>query len=119
MDSEFSPELALVCPDLAARARAALPDRPWEAFASPRTAIVRIGPAPGKPRDPSWAERISSAFPLVMLAAFVALLIVGSLPGLSKGPTLNAPDRPQAEPTLTVPENISAIPRSCPSQTLC
>ena len=26
----LSPELALVCPDLAARARAALPDRPWE-----------------------------------------------------------------------------------------
>ncbi len=35
-----SPELCLVSPDLAAAARAALPDRPWERFAPPRPPIV-------------------------------------------------------------------------------
>jgi hypothetical protein len=105
VDPEFSPELALVCPDLAARARAALPDRPWEMFAPVRGPVERIGPPPRRSAAGSgttWAERVSSAFPIVMLVAFVALLIVGSLPGLSKGPTLGPPSTTQPAPHPSV-----------------
>jgi hypothetical protein len=119
VDSEFSPELALVCPDLAARARASLPERPWEVFAPSRAAIERIGPAPRAEvvHDRTWPERVSAAFPLVMLAGFVALLIVGSLPGLSQRPTLNPPAKAPAQ--QTVPAEASGITRDCPGQTLC
>ena len=41
----LTPELCLVSPDLAAAARAALPDRPWERFAPPQP---RIAAAPLK-----------------------------------------------------------------------
>lgn len=40
----LSPELCLVSPDLAAAARAALPDRPWERFAPPRPRIEAVPP---------------------------------------------------------------------------
>ena len=103
MNDELSPELALVSPDLAAQARAALPDRPWEAFAPTRGPIERIGPPPRVAPDvhaSSWVERVSSAFPIVMLAVFLALLIVGSLPGLSQGPTLGPPETTLPAPTV-------------------
>ena len=89
-----SPELALVSPELAAQARAALPDRPWEAFAPPIRAtggIVRLPgprPAPVVQRTHRRAEQMLAFFPVILLAAFIALLIVGSLPGMTDRPTL-------------------------------
>jgi hypothetical protein len=110
VDSEFSPELALVCPDLASRARAELPDRPWEVFVPVRGPVERIGPPPRSVAAAGsgylWVERVSSAFPLVMLAAFVALLIIGSLPGLSKGPTLGPPVVTKPTPPAPPPVSI-------------
>ena len=46
LDDVITPELALVCPDLRARALAALPDRPWEAWAPPRQVIVAAEDTP-------------------------------------------------------------------------
>jgi hypothetical protein len=117
VDSEFSPELALVCPDLAARARASLPDRPWEAFAARADTIVRIGPPPRVAREEPgrmWVERAANAFPIVMLVGLVALLIVGSLPGLSQGPTLGP-----LEPTTSLPQPSATAPQDCPAGAAC
>ncbi len=66
----ISPELALVDPDLAAGARAALPDYPWPA-------PVRI-----EPREPTRHRRIpvAATFSFLSLAAFVGILGVSLLP---------------------------------------
>ena len=123
MDAEFSPELALVSPDVAERARAALPDRPWEAFARPHGPIERIGPPTPRTRETDgsrWVERVANAFPLVMLAGLIALLIVGSLPGLSKGPTLAPPSTTHpVQPAAPVAPAATAVPRGCGDGTVC
>jgi hypothetical protein len=120
VDSEISPELALVCPDIAAEARASLPDRPWEVFVPLRPAIERIGPPPGAgARERAWPRRVSAAFPLVVLAGFVALLIVGSLPGLSQGPTLGPPDKPPVALTVPAASSRPLVRPNCPRPALC
>ena len=59
----ITPELALVSPELAERARNALPDRPWERFAPPRAdKVAAVGPRSGaSPRRVELAPDASSA----------------------------------------------------------
>ena len=94
--SQISPELVLVCPELGARARAAMPDRPWEAFL-PRLRELLVVPepvAPGlaKPRPPRWLRAVSLV-PAALLLAFAALLLVGSISSFGKRPSLAPPSR--------------------------
>lgn len=126
MDSEISPELALVCPDIAERARASLPDRPWEVFVPLRSPIERIGPAPGAvAAERTWPRRVSAALPLVVLMGFVALLIVGSLPGLSQAPTLGPPGKQPPELAVTTLDPITTadpatvVPPNCTNPARC
>ena len=108
--AEISPELVLVCPELAHRARAALPDRPWELFVPHLPARpIPIGVAPSAPNPRSWQGRVASAFPAVLIAGFVAVIIVGSLPWIGERPTLGPPPtRLQPAPVLTTP----TVPRT-------
>lgn len=74
----ISPELALVDPDLGARARAALPDRPWPA------------PVPFEPPPRSAPRRrvpVVSALGTVVLAAIFAILGLSMIP-IGDRPTL-------------------------------
>ena len=67
---QISPELVLVDPELAARARAALPDHPWPA-------PVRIEPATRRRR---LSIPVAPTFSILSLAAFAAILGVSFLP---------------------------------------
>ena len=99
-----SPELVLVSPELAARERAALPERPWETFTPPACVARPIVPLPAAaPVAPRRAERALAFFPVVVLVAFVALLLVGSLPGMTQRPTLGprTPSQPVPSGTST------------------
>jgi hypothetical protein len=117
-----SPELVLVSPELAERQRAALPDRPWESFASaqqvlrpPRlpelAAALSQTTAPPTPAPTSKGSQIASAVPIVLMAGFIAVIVVGSLPWVGERPTLGprpspAPPRTTTQPALqgrTVP----------------
>jgi hypothetical protein len=120
-----SPELVLVSPELAERQRAALPERPWESFASaqpvlrpPRlpelaaplgqTTVPLTTPAPA---PTSRGSQVASAVPIVLMAGFIAVIVVGSLPWVGERPTLGprpspAPPRTTTQPALqgrTVP----------------
>jgi hypothetical protein len=84
----ISPELALVAPDVADAARAALPDRPWEAFAPPRPVPrLRLAPSPGPEPAPATAvvpgaprrRRLVTSGRLLTAAA-VVLLATSFLP---------------------------------------
>jgi hypothetical protein len=83
---ELSPELVLVSPDLAEIARAALPDRPWEAFI-PRdgdTSVVSLGDRP-------------SAVVEVALRRSAGLRELPSVPrSLGDSPVFPLADRPSA-----------------------
>ena len=100
--SQISPELVLVCPELGAQARAAMPDRPWEAFLPGlREQVVApapstVMPTPTKPKPPRWL-RVVSLVPAALLVAFAALLLVGSISSFGKRPSLApAPRHPGA-----------------------
>ena len=105
--SVISPELALVCPELAARARAALPDRPWEAFV-PRVpvSLPEEPPAP-PPSSHSSVVRIVSLVPAALLLAFAALLVVGSLPSFGDRPSLAPPPGPDSVVVVSVPPHAA------------
>lgn len=86
----ISPELVLVDPDLAARARAALPARPWPAPTRPAAAA----PAPT-----SVAERVvvRHTYPLwARVTAALWLVVLGILIGGAAIP--HAQDRPRVVP---------------------
>ena len=102
----LSPELALVCPELAARARAALPARPWETFA-PQQPLRLVAAAPQPPQPPDevpviaagrssvrWRPRGGS---VVIALVAVALVVTGLLPARD-APTLRD-DAPAARPS--------------------
>jgi hypothetical protein len=86
----LSPELALVDPELAARARAALPDR----VATPRPATATVPrPAP-KRQEPTERGR---GYPLwARLVATLWILVIGILIGGAGIP--HAQDRPRVVP---------------------
>ena len=79
----ISPELALVAPELAAAARAALPDRPWEAFAPPRTRaelrLAALVPAAVPPPPPPRKRRVVTGGRIAVAAA-IALVAASFLP---------------------------------------
>lgn len=105
--SSISPELVLVSPELGERARAALPDRPWELFVPqnglrpPSAAPVAAPPLPVRREEP-WPWRVVTLLPVVMLAIFTVAIFVGSLPWVGERPTLG-PLPTHAQPTPTTP----------------
>ena len=120
----ISPELALVSPELAAIARAALPDRPWEAFLPPEAeaaplrpptiseplVVVQVAPAP-EPVGSQSASRRRPRVPvgLILLAAFVGLVVVGSVLPVRDAPTLGPP--PARANGLSVPQTPPPRPQ--------
>jgi len=104
----LSPELVLVSPDLAQRARAELPDRPWEAFV-PAQPVASALPLRLAPRAPAVAVPVPVASPaavaapirsrrrfrpplgLMLLLGFVGLVLAGSLLPARDAPTLDPP----------------------------
>lgn len=102
----LSPELALVDPELAARARAALPDRPHRAPAR-RTAPASAPatPAPAQAHGyPFWAR----------VTAALWLLVLGILIGGAAIP--HAQDRPRVvDPSEEAPAVICEVPEQAPT----
>ncbi len=103
--TEISPELVLVSPDLAERARAELPDRPWEAFLPAlRPAVHRPPPLrPAAHAEPSWPGRLIAALPVILIALFAVVIVVGTLPWLTDRPTLGPVEPVPTTPTVTTP----------------
>jgi hypothetical protein len=102
----LSPELALVDPELAARARASLPDRPYRAPA--RRAAVTAAPAAPTAEHrhgyPFWAR----------VTAALWLLVLGILIGGAAIP--HAQDRPRVvPPNEDVPAVICEVPEEAPA----
>jgi hypothetical protein len=119
----ISPELALVSPELAVIARAGLPDRPWEAFFHPVAEITPLRPpavvgsllvTPPSlvaPAEPPSASRRRPRIPvgLLLLAAFVGLVVAGSVLPVRDAPTLGPP--PARANGLTTPTGPPATPQ--------
>lgn len=123
--SQISPELALVCPELAERARAALPERPWEAWLPARPAIADrdAQPHPRQPgqdlaerhRGPSRAEALAGRLLAAVLLGLV-LAVAGALGASEIRPPAAtlvepAPDEPlngvSTAPPTVVPERVA------------
>lgn len=119
----LSPELALVSPELGAAARAALADRPWEAFLPPAGEVVPLRPPAGVPESSVAAtepdadavavgsvshapgrQRPRVPIGLVLLAAFVGLLVAGSVLPVRDAPTLGPPLAQAGTPPLAAPK---------------
>jgi hypothetical protein len=101
----LSPELALVDPELAARARASLPDRPHRARARrPAPVAVPAGPAAAERHGyPFWARVTASLW----------LLVLGILIGGAAIP--HAQDRPRiVSPNEEAPAVICEVPAQPP-----
>lgn len=123
----LSPELALVSPELGERARAALPDRPWELFAPPvegaaprvrptvrpESAWLRTRPADAGPpraatrqagresrrtaREAGRGRKLQRAALSALVAAWVAMTMLAFLP-------------PRDAPRLIEPESPPTVP---------
>ena len=111
---QISPELVLVCPELAERARAALPDRPWEAFLPRLPSQPAAWSAPHVATPEGWSvTRVLSLVPAALLAGFVAVVIAGSLPWLGERPTLGPPQQtPVPCPASTLPMSRAQVPHA-------
>jgi hypothetical protein len=92
VNEPLSPELALVDPELAARARAALPERPpLLRPRAPRPVAVDVEPAPGP------TESTSRSYPFwARMTAALWLLVLGILVGGTAIP--HAQDQPRVVP---------------------
>ena len=132
----ISPELVLVSPELAAMARAALPDRPWEAFlpAADKALALRM---PATLPDSSVAAVAADAVVdmsharsrkrprvpvgLMLLVAFAGLVAAGSVLPVRDAPTLgplpaSAGTNPVPAPTLPPRTQIvTVLPRVSPT----
>jgi hypothetical protein len=76
LDEPLSPELALVCPELAERARAALPEPGWLA------PVVHIEPRPHTPRTRPIQTLLLALLAIVVTVTPLALLVLGTSPAL-------------------------------------
>jgi hypothetical protein len=76
LDEPLSPELALVCPELAERARAALPEPGWLA------PVIRIVPRAATPRTRPAQALLLALVAIVMTVTPLALLVLGTSPAL-------------------------------------
>ena len=99
LNEPLSPELALVDPELAARARAALPDRTWTPSRRPAPTPP---PAPSVPvpmptAPPTEERRRHAHYPLwARVTAVLWVLVLGILIGGAAVP--HAQDRPRVVP---------------------
>ena len=94
MHEPLSPELALVDPDLGARARAALPDR----VTSPRPRAVALPPEPAAAVAPVVHVASHRPYPLwARVTAALWLVVIGILIGGAAIP--HAQDTPRVVPT--------------------
>jgi hypothetical protein len=73
LDEPLSPELALVCPELAERARAVLPEPGWLA------PVVGVEPAP---RTRPVQALVLALVAIVVTVTPLALLVLGTSPAL-------------------------------------
>jgi hypothetical protein len=119
----ISPELALVSPELAAEARSALPDRPWEAFAPPRPPVPAPVESPALRRaelpaaaaaEPPAAERprrrLVTPSRLVTAAAVGLLVVTGFLPPRNAPRLVAADSVPVARAATARPPRFAAVP---------
>ena len=107
MNEPLSPELALVDPELAARARAALPERVWTPRPRPAARSIEVEPA-----APSSEERARSYPFWARLTAALWLLVVGILVGGAAIP--HAQDRPRVVPAGEDAAEICVRPETSP-----
>ena len=107
----LSPELALVDPELGARARAALPDR-MSTYAAPRAAPVAAAHTP----DAAAHAAPTRAYPLwARMTAALWVLVLGILVGGTAIP--HAQDRPRVVPPeedVTICERPTTPSRPAP-----
>jgi hypothetical protein len=76
LDEPLSPELALVCPELAERARTMLPEPGWLA------PVVRIEPTLRRPRMRPIQALLLALVAIVVTVTPLALLVLGTSPAL-------------------------------------
>jgi outer membrane biosynthesis protein TonB len=126
-EEAISPELALVDPDLAARAREALPDPPWllpavaearqRVEAAPAVAVEEPAPEVSRSRDePSFSRhlRTTVVFGCVMVALVTVVSLGLDLVPRSGKPTLAAtPAEPAA---ATPPKTPTSKPAAKPAK---
>jgi hypothetical protein len=107
MDEPISPELVSVDPELAATARAALPEEPWQMFIPAPAPEPEPAPPPVATQPPLVTPRRSlrgAGIGLAFVAAAVAGIVVGTTDAFKR-----ANDRPSfaAEPPAAAPSVVA------------
>jgi hypothetical protein len=124
-DAHVSPELVLVAPpDVAERARLALPERPWEAFAPRRAAApgdgpavpddgraVQAGAARRRRRPASITRRRVAMLAATPLFAIAAVAISGRLNTIHPAPAVRAAGPPIEIEVPPVERLAAPVPR--------